>query len=350
MIQELNLNIHGVAARCASDDPKQLDFARRNLGPFACDPGQGQASVEGTYSLPDGRWDVQAMAAQGGATRRVGNGLFVGPNLAYWTDAGQYLYALEYRDDRIKASVFVNRSKNRSMRSIGRAVLRPESHRRLAGILRTQAMRLLIHFPVFSLLERDQGISVIHGAAVARDGRAVVLSGLDGVGKSTLAQYLCRQRGFSLLSDNFLLTDGKQIFAFPEMTRLADDSVRSLDIAEKGAERIGNRTLLPTDRFTTTMQADCSAVILNRIGEGCTMEPTSSSSTQAELQRMWHYLPEFIDYGRFRTLGGYIGGEPWPPKSDRAVQDLSENSPCFILVKNGLDRLSQAADMVEKCI
>jgi len=350
VIHELNLNIHGASARCTSEDSQQLDFARRNLGPFACELGHDQADIEGTYSLPDGRWDVQAMAAQGGATCRVGNGLTVGPNVAYWTDADHFIYGLEYRDDRIKASVFVNKSNRRTVRSIGRAILRPGSRQRLDGILRTQAMRLLIHFPVFSLLEHNQGISVIHGAAVARDGRVVVLSGLDGVGKSTLAQYLCRERGFSLLSDNFLLTDGKQIFAFPEMTRLANDSVRSLGIAETGGERIGDRVFLSTDRLTTTMKADCSAVILNRIGQDCRLEPVSSSSAQAEILRMRHYLSEFIDYGRFRTLFGYIGGEPWPPSHDLAVQELSRNNPCFILEKNGLGRLTETADMVEQCI
>ena len=60
----------------------------------------------------------------------------------------------------------------------------------------------------------------------------------------------------------------------------------------------------------------------------------NGAAMAAELVRMWQYLPEFLDYGRFRAVCGYLGGAPWPNDNARAVARLSDSNPCFLLVKN----------------
>jgi hypothetical protein len=55
--------------------------------------------------------------------------------------------------------------------------------------------------PVLGVLLRYRGVVCLHGSAVARDGRAVVLVGPPGVGKSTTAAALA-QRGYTLLADD----------------------------------------------------------------------------------------------------------------------------------------------------
>ena len=349
-MQQLTLNLHGVTVQFKSDDPRLLRFVERNLGCFAGAPSPDTPTVEGVYRLAHKYRTLEAVAADAEAALQVGTGLFVGQAAVVWAVADWYTYFLQHGQSKICTTLFASGGTKRKVKDIGRAALRPGLHQRVKGSRITQAMRLLVHFPVFWLLEQTRGIAVIHGAAVARNGRAIVLTGLDGVGKSTLALYLCQHRGFSLLADNFVLTDGEQILSFPEMTRLSKDSIKAVGLDGQGFEQLGQRTYLSTDAFTTVLTAECAAIITNRIGSGLHLETVESTSTEAELGTMWRYLPEFLDYGRFRALCTYLGGAPWPNDNVQAVNRLTINSPCFLLVKDSLQRLSEAADMVEKCI
>lgn len=57
------------------------------------------------------------------------------------------------------------------------------------------------------LLRQLEGKPAFHGAAIARNGAAVVLLGRSGLGKSTLAARLCARDGAMLLSDDAVAVD-----------------------------------------------------------------------------------------------------------------------------------------------
>lgn len=92
----------------------------------------------------------------------------------------------------------------------------------------------------FGILLHQRGALVLHGAAVAKGGRAMVICGRSGAGKSTLAAALCRD-GFEFATDDIcvissdavhlpiVLPDGRQL-------KLWRESIEQLDLAARQGE------------------------------------------------------------------------------------------------------------------
>lgn len=94
----------------------------------------------------------------------------------------------------------------------------------------------------FGILLHQRGALVLHGAAVAKDGRAIAICGHSGAGKSTLAAALCRE-GFEFVTDDIcvvgpdaerrpvVLPDGRQL-------KLWRESIVRLDLATRQGEAV----------------------------------------------------------------------------------------------------------------
>jgi len=103
-------------------------------------------------------------------------------------------------------------------------------------------MYFMIYYPMAWQLERARGWGLLHASAVALpSGRAVILSGLGGVGKSTLGLSLLSRPGARLLSDNLIFHDEDRIYSCPEPVRL--DAASLAGMADSGIEP--ERTRLP---------------------------------------------------------------------------------------------------------
>ena len=73
---------------------------------------------------------------------------------------------------------------------------------------------------------------LIHAAAVERDGRALLMTGVSGSGKSTLSALLGR-RGWRLLGDEFALLEptSGELHAFPRLVSLKNASIAEVERA-----------------------------------------------------------------------------------------------------------------------
>jgi dephospho-CoA kinase len=68
----------------------------------------------------------------------------------------------------------------------------------------------LVLFPIFSIYCLYGGYYLLHGSLVSLNGKNILLLGLDGVGKSSLADRL-QEKGGKILADNSILYNGKSV-------------------------------------------------------------------------------------------------------------------------------------------
>lgn len=94
----------------------------------------------------------------------------------------------------------------------------------------------------FGILLHQRGALVLHGAAVAKNGRAIAICGASGAGKSTLAAALCRE-GYSFVADDICVVDldeRRHPVVLPDGRRLKlwKESIDRLDFAARRGEAV----------------------------------------------------------------------------------------------------------------
>ncbi len=126
---------------------------------------------------------------------------------------------------------------------------------------------------------------LLHASAVARDGRAVILSGESGSGKSTLAALL-GEGDWRLMGDEFTLIDpeGGDAFAFPRAVSLKNEAIAEVaarvDPARLGPLLAGTpkgdiRHLIPRPEAVAAMHEPARPTLLlfPRFGGEASIEP-----------------------------------------------------------------------------
>lgn len=86
----------------------------------------------------------------------------------------------------------------------------------------------LIYFPLIYYLYKTRGWHLLHAGGVVGPAAAWILAGLPGSGKSTFTLALLSQPEMRLLSDNLLLYDERQVYAFPEPLHLSEPGLGDL--------------------------------------------------------------------------------------------------------------------------
>jgi len=133
-----------------------------------------------------------------------------------------------------------------------------------------------ILYPIFSLYAIQDSYSLIHGSLIKINDKYIVLTGLDGVGKSSLSHELLL-RGHKILADNFVLSNGKSFVGLNMPIRLdleydtkeniiyEDDNLKEVlfDFKEDNAVVIDNVYFLSIGKKLAIKEMDKNIVIQN---------------------------------------------------------------------------------------
>ncbi len=92
----------------------------------------------------------------------------------------------------------------------------------------------LIYYPLFYYLERNEHLFLLHASAFDLNQKGVIIAGLGGIGKSTLALgAITLADECKFLSDNLILYDTKQIYSVQEPIALDSYSKKLIGQTEK---------------------------------------------------------------------------------------------------------------------
>ena len=198
---------------------------------------------------------------------------------------------------------------------------------------------------LFAVLLRQRGLLVLHGSAVARNGRGIGFIGDSGWGKSTLAASLV-ERGWRLLTDDLLVIAGvgeggaaPTIVSGHASMRLAPDAAGHLGDREDTLPRAHGLTQkLRVERTEAFLDA---SVVLDRLyvlGTG-----RHETHHAAPLLPM-HAVLQMVHHTRGQRL--LTGGELRVRHLDQCAV-LAKEIPVFHLFRrNGLEHMAGLCDLV----
>lgn len=275
-MDKILLNVHGIETSVITGVPEFAQFVRANYHPFKTDAVENpEINVE--FSLDAG----ERAAEIGHSLYGTGMGLAVGNDRLYWENEFGFRVLLT-----------VGNSGNFDILAFHKDLLREQgSEEKYQNFQRS--MRWAIHFPIFSLLRASHGWQLMHASAVARNGKAIILCGLNKVGKSTLAMFLHQIQGYELMSDNFLLVGPQKVYAFPEAVRMSRESMDHLNLDTDGRPKIYGKYHVNIENNALNLEAHPKACFLVTRGKELALAKIDASQGWSTLEGMHAILGEF---------------------------------------------------------
>src|SRR5262245_43966413 len=227
-MSHLHFDLHGLSVSIQAPDADLSDFVKAHFDAVRGASADADLSVKAIWRW-GGREPAEADRKNGARVERLGRGLTLSRGAgqsgdllaALWTrvpDFPELTLKFELEGEasmrlRVEARCFYE------PKGVGRRIgyLRQERVDRKRNGLLFKLMYFMIYYPMAWQLERTRGWGLLHASAVTMpSGRAVLLSGMGGVGKSTLGLSLLSHPGVKLLSDNLIFHDEERIYSCPE--------------------------------------------------------------------------------------------------------------------------------------
>ncbi|RKX93223.1 MAG: hypothetical protein DRP84_08770 [Spirochaetes bacterium] len=155
----------------------------------------------------------------------------------------------------------------------------------------------LLYYPLFWFLENMHGMYTLHASVVTYKGKAVVLCGLEGIGKTSLALSLLESGG-KFISDNLIFYDKEYVYPCYELVR-----INKSDGIDKWQNKI-NRvdSLNGCKGFYRINPGDA----INKVKPGIFIFPCFSSSFKEELLSLEDTVGKAVDLSRIPPeIGNY---------------------------------------------
>jgi hypothetical protein len=215
-------------------------------------------------------------------------------------------------------------------------------------------LRYLVHFPIAWHLERGRGWTLLHASAVAEDGRAVLIAGPGGSGKTTTSVALTARPGLTLVSENLLLTDGCHVWPLCEPIRLTDESLALLGAEAAGLESHGAAARLKEKSMYRLAPALAEtafmpeAIFVPQFSGSGFLRPIPPGVASETLRAINRLTLELCDYDWYSAALDLLW--PAPGQGQRTLEvlrELTECTPCWAL---GIDRSAGVGPVVDRIL
>ncbi len=322
------LDVHGVVVELRTENEEFLEFIRENYSLFLTDSVQNPDVV-----VNFNRKGIQRAAQQSSELNHIGNDVYFANQSLYWEN--EFGFKILVEQQRSQLEVFAYHQE---------LIEGQEKNERYKNYMR--CMRWAMHYPLFTLCQYDRGWGILHAAAVTDGQQTIAFCGLNKMGKSTLATYLCCNQGYDLLTDNYLLYGNQNIYAFPEVLRLSERSKEMFNLTPIWDHKIYNKYHISPKELGTRLEATVDAFFILSHGEELqvnTLEPKKASETMRNLHTM---LAEFPQQG-YMAVWPLVSGQT---RAQTDGQNLLSQSRWYSLTYEPNWNLEKVIQEVNRCI
>lgn len=320
--QTLCVKIDRAVVRVSSNNGKLIDFFRRLLGRIVTDDAEPDANINIAW-----RYDYP-FSAPGrplwSGLNEVAIGLFgTGDTVALPEVPGFPRLSVRYScDEHVQVDAQV------SFR-IPADFLRCVLGRYNPTYYPSRLLYHALYFPAAWFLGTHFNRFWFHAAALVSDGRAIVIGGLAGIGKTTLCARLMQQENIALLSDDMVFYDDTEIATCYEPMRISEPTAVPGELVQVG--RLSNKPAYEVaDQVIGTARP--AIVILPKFGQQPAIEKLPSPSAAHRLytaSRTAAQVNEFDYYARM--LSAYYEIDDWFPRQLQALETLLDGVQCYAL-------------------
>lgn len=135
----------------------------------------------------------------------------------------------------------------------------------LLGLLRKQLFTILVQDYIekaLLFLAGTKGYGYLHASSVEKKGMVFCFTGMNGAGKSTIAQLFCNA-GWKLFSDNYVLFKSGEVFKYPDTPRLSSQSLKIVGRTTAAAKEFGKSSLsVDSLQFSNSKSGKISKIFL----------------------------------------------------------------------------------------
>ena len=311
-------SVHGIRVSLTSAWREFLTLGDLHLGAFPVEGNDAESLAVRVDVRVRGWLESPSVPIERGPDEeRWGTNEFLHDASARYAAGAMVIRYTDGRDAAVRASYILDRSSRLRRRLLGE----PPWEDAFA------LFRLGVQEPLLLQLER-RGAVLLHASAVSKAGRAVLLVGLNGSGKSSLCAGVLDRLDY--VSDNFVALDGTKVLGFPSALRMPGSAPRSSTLPT-----LHGKHFEPPDPRRTRTTAEAHALVFLSLGGATSL---TSLSAEDALRRLTQVQDMTHEFPRHTYLGPLA-----PPPDAAALGALARVVPAYRLV---MDRTAEARERV----